>query len=231
MAKRAFDILASALAIVALSPLLVPIIAILKLTGEGYIFYAQERIGRGGKPFKILKFATMLKNSPNMAGGDITVKRDPRVLPLGHFLRRTKINELPQLLNILSGDMSVIGPRPLTPRVAALFPPQHWLNIRNLRPGLSGLGSIAFRDEEKLLSAAGDRERVYKELIVPYKMALEGWYARHQSLWVDLKLIIFTVVSVLDSAFNISRYFKGLPERPLGLISLMQHSSLGGRDE
>ena len=231
MAKRAFDILASALAIVVLSPLLLPVIAILRLTGEGYIFYAQERIGRGGKPFKILKFVTMLKSSPYMAGGDITVCRDPRVLPFGHFLRKTKINELPQLFNILVGDMSVIGPRPLTPRVAALFPPQHWLDIQNLRPGLSGLGSIAFRDEEKLLNAADDRERVYGELIVPYKMALEGWYARNHSLWVDSKLIIFTVVSVLDSSSNVSRLFKGLPERSSALISFMEQSSLGRRDE
>lgn len=92
MVKRAFDILASLFAIIVLSPLLLPVIIILKFTGEGHIFYAQERVGRGGQHFKILKFATMLKNSPNMAGGDITVGRDPRVLPFGHFLRKTKIN-------------------------------------------------------------------------------------------------------------------------------------------
>ena len=148
------------------------------------------------------------------------MNRDPLVPPFGDFLRRTKINELPQLLNILLGDMSVIGPRPLTPRVAALFPPQHGLNMEDLRPGHSGLGSIAFRDEEILLNAAKDRERVYKELIVPYKMVLEEWHARNQSLWVDLKLIIFTVVAVLNPEFDVLRVFEGLPERSLALISL-----------
>ena len=222
MAKRAFDIVAALLAIIVLSPLLLPIIIGLKLTGEGHVFYAQERVGRGGQRFKILKFATMLKNSPNMAGGDITVGRDPRVLPFGHFLRKTKINELPQLFNILAGGMSVIGPRPLTPRVAALFPPQHWQNIQDLRPGLSGLGSIAFRDEEKLLNAADDRERVYKELIVPYKMALEDWYARNQSLWVDLKLVAFTAVAVLNQKFDVSCAFKNLPARSPALVSFMR---------
>lgn len=221
MAKRAFDIMASLLAIIVLSPLLLPVIIGLKLTGEGHVFYAQERVGRGGQRFKILKFATMLKNSPNMAGGDITVGRDPRVLPFGHFLRKTKINELPQLFNILAGGMSVIGPRPLTPRVAALFPPQHWQNIQDLRPGLSGLGSIAFRDEEKLLNAADDRERVYKELIVPYKMALEDWYARNRSLWVDLKLVVGTIVAVLKPEFDIAQFFSGLPERSPALVSFM----------
>jgi len=222
MVKRAFDILASLFAIIVLSPLLLPVIIILKFTGEGHIFYAQERVGRGGQHFKILKFATMLKNSPNMAGGDITVGRDPRVLPFGHFLRKTKINELPQLFNILRGDMSVIGPRPLTPRVAALFPPQHWLNVRELRPGLSGIGSIAFRDEEKLLNAAEDRERAYKELIVPYKMALEDWYGRNQSLWIDLKLILFTIVAVLNPLFDVSRAFNNLPSCSPALASSMR---------
>jgi lipopolysaccharide/colanic/teichoic acid biosynthesis glycosyltransferase len=231
MAKRGFDILASLAAIVLLSPLLLPIIVLLRITGEGYVFYAQNRVGRGGQLFRILKFVTMLKNSPNMAGGDITVGRDPRVLPFGHFLRKTKINELPQLFNILRGDMSVIGPRPLTPRVAALFPPQHWVNIQNLRPGLSGLGSIAFRDEEQLLHVAEDRERAYKELIVPYKLALEDWYARNQSLWIDLKLILFTIVAVLDPAFNVSHLFSGLPERSPALISFMARSKLGRHGE
>ena len=112
--KRFFDIVLSGLAILCLSPLLIPVVIILKLTGEHYIFYTQERIGLGGKPFGLLKFATMLKNSPNMGAGDITTHNDPRVLPFGRILRKTKINELPQLFNIFLGDMSIIGPRPLT---------------------------------------------------------------------------------------------------------------------
>ena len=230
MAKRVFDILASLAAILVLSPLLLPVFLVLKCTGEGYVFYAQERVGRGGRLFRILKFATMLKNSPNMAGGDITVGRDPRVLPFGQFLRKSKINELPQLFNIVLGDMSVIGPRPLTPRVAALFPPQHWQNVRDLRPGLSGIGSIAFRDEERLLNAADDREGAYREIIVPYKMALEDWYARNQSFWVDLKLILFTIVAVLDTRFDVSRRFQGLPARSAALVAFMERPGTGAGD-
>src|SRR6266700_5527063 len=124
--KRVFDIIASGLAVVALSPLLLPVMLILRLTGEGKVFYAQERVGLGGRRFRILKFATMLENSPNLPGGDITVGRDPRILPVGRVLRDTKLNELPQLFNILLGDMSIIGPRPLTPRVASLFPASYW---------------------------------------------------------------------------------------------------------
>src|SRR3979490_3384469 len=179
MLKRAFDVVVSGTALLVLSPLLLPIAAILLATGEGEVFYRQERVGRGGKCFRIYKFATMLKDSPNLSGGDITVDRDPRILPCGRFLLKTKINELPQLLNVIAGDMSIIGPRPLTPRVAALFPAHYWENISELRPGLSGAGSIVFRNEELLLSTAASRERVYCDVIVPYKMALENWYLRN----------------------------------------------------
>ena len=154
MLKRVFDVVAAGTALLVLSPLLLPIAALLRATGEGEVFYRQERVGRGGKRFRIYKFATMLKDSPNLTGGDITIDRDPRILPCGRFLRKTKINELPQLLNVIAGDMSIIGPRPLTPRVAALFPAQYWEDIAELRPGLSGTGSIVFRNEEVLLNAA-----------------------------------------------------------------------------
>src|ERR1700733_4783522 len=180
--KRLFDIVASGLATLILSPLLVPLMVLLRLTGEGKIFYAQERVGRGGKPFAILKFATMLENSPNMVGGDITVDKDPRILPMGHFLRATKINELPQLFNVLRGDMSLIGPRPMTARVITLFPPAYAGVIASLRPGLSGIGSIVFRDEEALLRGVTDREKVYGEVIAPYKVALETWYKSRAGL-------------------------------------------------
>ena len=112
---RFFDILFSGIALLLLSPLLVPIVITLRLTGEGEVFFLQERIGKGGENFKLFKFATMLKNSPNIGTGTVTMRGDPRVLPVvGTFLRKTKINELPQLLNIFFGDMSIIGPMPLT---------------------------------------------------------------------------------------------------------------------
>jgi len=215
MIKRTFDFVVALLAVLLLSPLLLPVMVILRLTGEGEVFYLQERIGRGGKPFLIWKFATMLKDSPNLTGGDITVKRDPRVLPFGHFLRKTKINELPQLINIIKGDMSVIGPRPLTKRIAALFPAAYWQVLAAVRPGLSGIGSIVFRDEETLLSQAEDRQRVYSEVIVPYKMMLEEWYVAHQNLALDLKLIALTLLAVARPGMRVDRLFSDLPAPPL----------------
>ena len=112
MIKRIFDIILSVLAILILSPLLFPVMAILKLTGEGHIFYQQQRVGKNGELFNLYKFATMFKDSPNMTGGNITAKDDPRILPFGKFLRKHKINELPQIINVLLGDMSIIGRRP-----------------------------------------------------------------------------------------------------------------------
>lgn len=222
MIKRAFDIIASGLAMLVLSPLLLPLALVLRCTGEGEIFYRQERVGRGGKPFQIYKFATMLKNSPSLTGGDITGDKDPRVLPLGNVLRKTKLNELPQLWNIFVGDMSIIGPRPLTPRVAALFPPDHWERIKNIRPGLSGIGSIVFRDEESLLSAFEDRTKIYSTLLVPYKMALESWYAEKGNLLVDIKLIFLTVFAILSPNANMNDYFKDLPLPPKALTDVRQ---------
>jgi len=218
--KRAFDIIASGLALLLLSPLLLPLIVVLRCTGEGEIFYRQQRVGRGKAPFFIYKFATMLKDSPNLSGGDITIANDPRVLPMGRFLRDTKINELPQLLNIFFGDMSIIGWRPLTPRVADLFPNEHWQALKDWRPGLSGVGSIVFRDEELLLSGVTDRHSVYLSVIVPYKSALEIWYTKHQSFWLDLKLIAITAIAVVNSKYDFSRSLPDLPPVPSTLTAL-----------
>ena len=214
--KRFFDIILSGFAILILSPLLIPVVIILKLTGEHYIFYTQERIGRGGKPFGLLKFATMLKDSPNMGTGDITTHGDPRVLPFGRFLRKTKINELPQLFNIFLGDMSIIGPRPLTPRNYAYYSPEIRKGIEQLTPGLSGIGSVIFRDEESIMARSGmDYTECYKTRVSPYKGALELWYLEHKNLWVDLKIIFLTAWVIIfpksDLAF---RWFKDLPAKP-----------------
>jgi lipopolysaccharide/colanic/teichoic acid biosynthesis glycosyltransferase len=219
MLKRTLDIVFSGLALLVLAPLLLPIALSLRLTGEGEIFYLQKRIGRYGRPFRIVKFATMLKDSPNLAGGDVTVYNDPRVLPLGQILRATKINELPQLWNILVGDMSIIGPRPLTPRVYATFPDRYKKVIAPLRPGLSGIGSVVFRDEERLLNDAENREKDYVELITPYKATLEEWYARNCLVTTDLKLIVLTVVAVLKPDFDPTRSFLDLPPPPAELAA------------
>ena len=154
---RLLDIIISGAAIIVLLPVFIPVIIILRLTGEGEIFYLQERVGKDAKTFKVLKFATMLKDSPNLSGGFLTQKGDPRVLPFGRFLRKSKINELPQLFNILIGEMSFIGPRPQAPIHFNLYSDEQKQYISQLRPGLTGIGSLIFRDEEGILSKSGKK--------------------------------------------------------------------------
>ncbi len=196
--KRIFDFAMSLLALLVLSPLLIPVIIGLLLTGEHYVFYFQERIGKGGKPFKIWKFATMLKNSPNMGTGTITTRNDPRVLPMGGFLRKTKINEIPQLINILIGNMSIIGPRPLVKRGYDEYSEDVKECISKMTPGLSGIGSVVFRDEEYYVSQADDPVAYAREVIQPHKGELEKWYFHNRSLWVDIQIIFLTAWAVLS---------------------------------
>ena len=216
--QRFLDILLSGLALLVLSPLLIPVMLILRLTGEGEVFFVQQRVGRGGQPFGLYKFATMLKNSPNIGTGTVTVKGDPRVLPFGRILRKTKLNELPQLLNIFKGDMSIIGPRPQTRRCFDAFPAESQAQIVKVRPGLSGIGSIVFRDEEELMHASQEPERFYDEVIMPYKGKLEEWYVAHQGLWTYLASIFATAwVVVFPSSQLVWRLFRGLPAPPAAL--------------
>jgi lipopolysaccharide/colanic/teichoic acid biosynthesis glycosyltransferase len=217
--QRFFDILFSGLALLVLLPILIPIMIILKFTGEGEIFYTQQRVGENGKMFGLLKFATMLKDSPNIGTGTITVKGDPRVLPFGKFLRKTKINELPQLINILKGDMSIIGPRPQDMRCFVVFNEEDQENIKKIKPGLSGIGSIFFRDEEELMSGSDtleDKEKFYDTVISPFKGKVESWYVKNQSLYLYFLLIGLTVLVVLLPDYKIpySKLFKGFPEIP-----------------
>lgn len=213
--QRFLDIVLSALALLILSPLLVPTAIILLLTGEHHVFYTQERVGLGGNTFRLYKFATMLKDSPNIGTGTITVKNDPRILPFGRLLRKTKVNELPQLLNILFGNMSVVGPRPQTRRCFAAFPERSKQAITSVRPGLSGVGSIVFRDEEEALHGQADPVRFYDEVIAPYKGALEEWYVQHQGLRMYLLVIMVTAWVVIRPDSDIVwRAFPGLPDPP-----------------
>jgi lipopolysaccharide/colanic/teichoic acid biosynthesis glycosyltransferase len=222
MAQRTLDILLSALALLVLSPLLIPIVIALRLSGEGEVFFVQPRVGRGGRMFGLYKFATMLKNSPNMGAGTITLRDDPRILPMGRFLRSTKINELPQLLNILKGDMSIVGPRPQTRRCFDAFPPRAQAAILQVRPGLSGIGSIIFRGEEELMHGHADPVRFYDEVIAPYKGALEEWYVENQGLRTYLLGIVLTawVVLVPRSVITWSA-FKTLPRPPAELAAVL----------
>ena len=193
---RFFDILFSGLAIIILFPFMLPIMIGLKLTGEHDIFYCQERVGKGGKIFKVLKFATMMRNSENMPGGVLTQKNDPRILPMGKFLRKTKINELPQLINIFIGQMSVIGPRPQAKRHYDLYSPEVKAAIDTIPPGLSGIGSIVFRDEEDMLNAVEDRDEFHDKIIAPYKGELEIWFTQHRNVVNYFKLIFLRRVCV-----------------------------------
>ena len=158
LSKRLLDIIVSLIALTLLLPLFIPIIILLRITAEGEVFYFQERIGLNNSRFQIWKFATMLKNSMNMGTGSITLQNDFRVTPIGKFLRKTKINELPQIINILKGDISLVGPRPLVTKTFLTYTEEIQSNIYNVKPGLTGIGSIVFRDEESLISAVKDED-------------------------------------------------------------------------
>jgi len=213
--KRTLDIVLSLAALVVLSPFLLGIMLILRFTGEGEVFFRQKRIGYQNRPFGLIKFVTMRKDSPK--SGTITVAGDPRILPVGRYLRKSKLNELPQLLNVLLGDMSIVGPRPLTDETFALYPDDLKPLVYRCKPGLSGLGSLVFRDEEEILRKSGrDRTTCYREEIAPLKGALEVWYHDHRSIGTDLKIILCTIVAVLipGSGFH-HRWFPGMPVPPV----------------
>ena len=212
--KRFFDFVFSLLAILILIPFMLPIIIILKFTGEGYVWYLQKRIGYKNQYFNIIKFATMLKNSPNIGTGVITVRNDPRLLPLGKFLRITKLNELPQIINVLKGDMSFVGPRPLVDKTFNAYPENIRYQVYNSKPGITGIGSIVFRDEEQMVSNSGmSPQTFYDTVIAPYKGELEVWYNQNKSFVTDLKILLITVWVILFSKSNIiQKAFPTLPK-------------------
>jgi lipopolysaccharide/colanic/teichoic acid biosynthesis glycosyltransferase len=211
--KRVTDILIAGLALVILSPILLLAIIILLLTGEHEVFYYQKRIGYKNKPFHILKFATMLMNSPNIGTGHITLRNDPRVTWFGKVLRITKINELPQIINVFKGDMSIVGPRPLMESGFKLYSEEIQNKIYNVKPGITGIGSLVFRDEEKLISAAEDPISMYGK-ISPFKGALEMWYQKNASFYVDFMIIFLTAWSILFPNNTLqNKVFKDLPAK------------------
>ena len=214
---RIIDILLAVLTLLVLLPLFVPIIIILLLTGEHKVFYLQNRVGYNNKNFRIIKFATMLVNSANMGSGSLTLKNDPRVLPFGSFLRKSKINELPQILNIIIGDLSIVGPRPQMLVDFEKYSEEVQQKIYQVRPGLTGIGSIVFRDEESLISEASERENphdFYKRVIAPYKGELEMWYQEKHSFILDLQLIFITAwVIFVPTSKLYEKWFSDLPKR------------------
>lgn len=185
----------------------------LLFTGEREVFFFQDRVGKDKKLFKLFKFVTMKKNSPDI--GTITIKNDPRVLPMGKFLRKTKINELPQIFNIFMGHMSFIGPRPLTMENFLKYDTKSQNIISSQVPGLSGVGSIIFNREEKLLNSESDIKLFYDEVIVPYKAKLEKWFIKNKSIKIYFLLIFFTILSIIFRDTSILfKVMSDLPKPP-----------------
>ena len=214
--KRLLDVMVSLTALIILLPVFIPIIFILRLSAEGEVFYFQERYGIYNSRFQIWKFATMLKNSMNLGTGSITLQNDPRVTKIGSFLRKTKINELPQIINILKGDISLVGPRPLVFKTFSAYPKEVQSKIYNVKPGLTGIGSIIFRDEESIISAVKQENphEFYKRVIAPYKGELEMWYQKNKSFLLDIQLIFMTAWVILVPTSKLhEKWFKDLPKR------------------
>jgi lipopolysaccharide/colanic/teichoic acid biosynthesis glycosyltransferase len=215
---RLLDILLSLVAILVLLPIMLPILALLKITGDGEVFYFQKRKGKNGKNFFLIKLSTMNKDSVNNGMCSITVRDDPRIKFMGKSLRRWKLNELPQVINVLLGDLSIVGPRPLIEGTTGYnaYSDDIKLKIFSNRPGLTGIGSIVFRDEEAILSSVDNPHDFYTKELAPYKADLELWYFQHKSLKVDLKIVLCTAVSII---FPGSEFYKkilpGLPERSI----------------
>ena len=214
--KRSLDIVVSFVALIILLPIFIPIIIILRFTAEGEVFYFQERIGINNSKFQIWKFATMLKNSMNMGSGSITLQNDFRVTRIGAFLRKTKINELTQIINILKGEMSLVGPRPLVTKTFSAYNEDVQSNIYNVKPGITGIGSILFRDEESIISAVSNEDpfEFYKRVIAPYKGEVEMWYQENRSFYLDIQLILMTAWVILFPKTRLyEKWFQDLPKR------------------
>ena len=213
--KRFFDLIFSFAGLILLSPLLIPVIIILALTGEREVFYFQKRIGYKNGEFAIWKFATMVKNSPSMGTGEITLRNDPRVTRFGKFLRITKINELPQLINVLIGDMSLVGARPLMKKSFDYYSDDVKQVVYNTPPGITGIGSVIFRDEEKLISDSNDIQAAYRD-IFGYKGELEKWYQQHFSFYTDFMILFLTGWHIFFAKSKlVFKVFPSLPKRPL----------------
>lgn len=213
VSKRIIDIVIATITLIILLPILLPLFIGLKLTGEGEIFYFQKRIGKNSKYFDIWKFATMLKNSPNIGTGMITVRNDPRLTPLGGFLRKSKINELPQIINVLIGDMSIVGPRPTVEKHANAYGDEIRDKIYSIKPGITGIGSILFRDEEAFISEhKGDPFEIYKNVLIPFKAKVELWYLDNRSFITDFKIILLTAWIIIFPKSKL--YYTWFPTLP-----------------
>jgi lipopolysaccharide/colanic/teichoic acid biosynthesis glycosyltransferase len=193
--KRVFDVVAAAIGLLLLSPLMMLVALLIKRDSPGSVFFRQKRMGRGFCPFSILKFRTMVQDAPKL-GGQITFGDDVRITRIGRLLRKTKLDEVPQLFNVLKGDMSLVGPRPEVQRYVDMFRADYE-EILRVRPGVTDLASIEYLDESTLLGAAADPEKEYIEVVLPEKIRLAKEYVRRQSLLFDLRIIVGTLFRLL----------------------------------
>lgn len=192
MVKRLFDLVVAAFALLLLSPLLLALALWVRLDSSGPVFFRQERVGRHGVPFRIHKFRSMVADAP-ARGLALTVGADPRITRAGAVLRRTRLDELPQLFDVLQGTMSLVGPRPEVPKYVAFYPPELRDRVLSLRPGITDPSSLAYIDEAALLAAAADPEREYIEVVLPAKLRAAAAYAEQASLLTDLRVLLRTL--------------------------------------
>jgi lipopolysaccharide/colanic/teichoic acid biosynthesis glycosyltransferase len=197
MGKRCFDLAVAALALLLMSPLLVAVAALIKADSPGPVFFRQRRVGRGGREFRIHKFRTMSVDAPAQ-GPQLTVGADPRITRFGAVLRRYKLDELPQLFDVLAGSMSLVGPRPEVPQYVALYPPDIRDIVLSVRPGITDRASIRFADESRMLAGAEDPHRLYVEQILPQKLAAYVQYVRTRTLLGDTRILLDTVRTVFS---------------------------------
>jgi lipopolysaccharide/colanic/teichoic acid biosynthesis glycosyltransferase len=196
MSKRLFDLLLSSLGLLVLAPVLLALALAVKLDSRGPVFFRQERVGRFGQPFRIHKFRTM-RHDPVGQGLQITVGHDARITRVGAVLRQTKLDELPQLLDVWLGDMSLVGPRPEVPRYVAHYPEALRAKVLSVRPGITDIASIEYRDESAVLARAADPEHAYIHEVLPHKLALSAAYVDQASVWLDVRLIWRTLMAIV----------------------------------
>lgn len=209
--KRTIDVLVALFVLLVSLPLIVILLFLLKFTGDGEVFFLQERIGYKNRKFFIWKFATMSRNADKIGSGEFTVKNDPRLIPMGKFLRKSKLNELPQIFNILKGDMTLVGPRPFIPTAFSRYSKEVQRKVYNVKPGITGIGSVIFRDEEVLVSKCTDFQKLYKN-INRHKGKLEMWYQENMSLKTDFLIIFLTAYSIVHPKQRLTyKIFKNLP--------------------
>lgn len=197
MVKRSFDLIIALAGLVLLAPLLI-IVCVLVKTDGGPVFFRQARVGYRGDPFHILKFRSMVFGAEKM-GSLVTAQYDPRITRVGQFMRKTKLDELPQLLNVVMGDMSLVGPRPEVPYYVALWPEKIRQKVLSVKPGITDYATLFYHDEQAVLAGADDPEQTYINEIMPHKLALNREYVHDQNFWLDFRILVATLLKMVGA--------------------------------